>query len=98
MTESTINGVRLDIIATTIGGTPILRQSGGGSGGDDYMEFEQLTPSARWVISHPGFTQIPTIQVTDSQGNRAIPGVESSTVSQTILTFNPAIAGVAILG
>lgn len=94
-----LGGKRLDIYYTTIGGKNIFREGNNDSESnvDKNFKYEQLTPSPRWVVNHEGFGKIPALRVLDSQGQDMIPGIESSTENQTILTFNPPATGIVIL-
>ncbi len=87
-----------------------LPSGGGGSGGtwadligkpsvfppDDFVHV-QTTPAAIWIINHNRGVQPALIGVMDTGGTEVDPNVIHQSVNQTILEFNPPIAGIARL-
>jgi hypothetical protein len=60
------------------------------------LKWDQLTPSATWVIVHNlGF--FPNITVEDSGGNEHEPNLTYDSINQVTLGFNSAFGGVAYL-
>lgn len=64
--------------------------------GDKFFEFEQLSPSATWVIDHP-LDKYPSVSIVDSAGSVVIGDVEYVSKKRIIVTFQGAFAGKAYL-
>lgn len=58
--------------------------------------YQQLSPSAVWDIRHT-LNKLPTLTVTDSNGDEVEGDVQYVNPSQVILKFSGAFSGVAIL-
>jgi len=72
---------------------PILRRI---NDGDKNYIFEQLTPSATWVISH-SLNKKPSVVVVDSSGQVVVGAIVYNSDSQITLTFSGAFSGEAYL-
>ncbi len=83
------------VTVTTEGPQGPPGSSGGGGGGTAYT-FTQSTPSTTWTINHNlGFR--PSVELLDA-GSQEIDGqIAHPSVNQTVVTLNPATAGVARL-
>lgn len=83
------------VTVTTEGPQGPPGSSGGGGGGAAYT-FTQSTPSTTWTINHNlGFR--PSVELLDA-GSQEIDGqIAHPSVNQTVVTLNPATAGVARL-
>lgn len=68
----------------------------GGGGGTSAYTFTQSTPSTTWTINHNlGFR--PSVELLDT-GSQEIDGqIAHPSVNQTVVTLNPATAGLARL-
>ena len=68
----------------------------GGGGGTSAYVFTQSTPSTTWTINHNlGFR--PSVELLDT-GSQEIDGqIAHPSVNQTVVTLNPATAGLARL-
>jgi len=80
---------------TTVVTVATAGPQGPGGGGAAYVH-TQSTPATTWTINHNlGFR--PTVELLDS-GSQEIDGaISHPTVNQTIVTLNPATAGLARL-
>ena len=84
------------VTVTTEGPQGPPGSSGGGGGGETAYTFTQSTPSTTWTINHNlGFR--PSVELLDA-GSQEIDGqIAHPSVNQTVVTLNPATAGVARL-
>lgn len=78
---------------TTVTAVTVGPQGPAGAGAYVYV---QSTPSTTWVINH-NFGSIPTVELLDSGSHEIDGDIVHTSVNQTVVTLNPATAGVARL-
>jgi hypothetical protein len=90
-TVTVVEGVATVVTITTAG-----PQGPAGIAGGTYYLHTQASPATTWTINHNlGFR--PTVELLDS-GSQEIDGeISHPTINQTVVTLNPATAGLARL-
>jgi hypothetical protein len=110
VTTVTVTSVENTVVVTEGGSTAVVTvpvtstvtaitagpQGPSGTGGASAYQFVQASPATTWTINHNlGFK--PSVEILDA-GSQEIDGeVAHPSVNQTVVTLNPASAGVARL-
>jgi len=96
VTEQSSTAVVTVPITSTVTAITVGPQGGLGSGGNAAYEFVQAAPATTWTINHNlGFR--PSVEILDA-GSQEIDGeISHPSVNQTVVTLNPASAGLARL-
>ena len=63
---------------------------------DKNFEFDQLTPSASWTITH-NLGKMPAVTIVDSAGNKVIGEIQYIDLNTVVLSFSAAFAGKAYM-
>lgn len=67
-----------------------------GAANDKYMPYDQISPSATWVITH-NLGKNPSVTVIDSGGSVVFGAITYNSLNQLTLEFSGAFAGSAYL-
>jgi hypothetical protein len=96
VTEQSSTAVVTVPVTSTVTAITVGPQGGSGSGGGAAYEFVQAAPATTWTINHNlGFR--PSVEILDA-GSQEIDGqISHPSVNQTVVTLNPASAGLARL-
>jgi len=84
------------VTMTTVDATAQDIAALGGSGSTSAYVHQQLTPAATWTINH-GLGYRPSVELLDSGSQEIDAEIAHPTVNQTVITLNPATAGLARL-
>ena len=91
-------------LADVLGGVPgvdplwqLVAARGASGAGGSAFEFVQPAPAAVWIINHNQGFKPTFVSVMDAGGSGVNCGITHPSVNQTVLSFNPPMAGVARL-
>ena len=83
-------------VTSTVTAITVGPQGASGSGGGAAYEFVQASPATTWTINH-NLGYRPSVELLDT-GSQEIDGeIAHPSVNQTVVTLNPASAGLARL-